>query len=191
MTGTPIADQALAAVPPQYLPERTVPGAQLAIPTPAEVAEILGVRRIDMRAWIMALAEQEQFEETDTEEAGLSILRSIFTAQSSEQVFAAMDMKSAEDLIGKEPGAGSQVLEFTTAFPLSSTFEEGPSCFAVFSCADITTHEPVSFSCGARAVQGAMIMHMINGWTPFKARVVRRRKPTRAGFYPLNLERGI
>lgn len=191
MSDTPIADATEAGHP--YASTALAPrtATALEIPTLAEVQEILGIRKVDMRQWIMALAEQEQFEETDTEDGALSLLRGIFAAQSSEQVFDAMNMQGAKDLIGEEPGASTPVLEFHSAFPLTSTFEEGPSCFGVFSTTQLADGKPVSFSCGARAVQGAMIMHMINGWMPFKARLVRRRKPTRKGFYPLNLESGI
>lgn len=191
MTETPIADAAQAATMPAGTALAPRTATALEIPTLAEVQQILGIRRVDMRQWMMALAEQEQFEETDTEDNALSLLRGIFAAQSSEQVFDAMNMQGAKDLIGEEPGASTAVLEFHSAFPLASTYDEGPSCFGVFSTTQLADGKPVSFSCGARAVQGAMIMHMISGWVPFKAKLVRRRKPTRKGFYPLNLESGI
>jgi hypothetical protein len=192
MTETPIADAAQAAVArPGERSPAVIEGTTLAVPTQQELAAILGTRVIDMRGWISALAEQSKFEETEQEDAGLSIVRAILAAETSEQVFAAMAMRTSEELCPKDPGSRSQVMEFRGAFPLASTFEEGPSVFSVASVADVTSGEQFTFSVGARAVQAAFIAHMINGWYPFTFIMARRKKPTRAGFYPLNLERGI
>jgi hypothetical protein len=163
----------------------------LAIPTKAEMDKILGVRQIDFRAWATALLTSDTLEEEDTEEASLSILRAILTAETSEAVFAAMDLKSAEDLCGTEPGGSSNVLEISGAHPMASTFDEGPGSFAVFTARDLAEGADITFSCGARAVQAAVMTHMYQGWMPVKARLVRRSKPTRKGFYPLNLEAGV
>jgi hypothetical protein len=192
MSELPIADQAQAAVarPGDFTPA-TFPGQQLAIPTPAELEHLLGVRTIPVRSWLAALVDMERFEETNQEEAALSIVKAILTAETSEQVFATMDMLTAEDLIGKDPGARSDVLTITNGFPLASTFEEGASAFAVISAINKAEQREFSFSCGARAVQAAVVAHMIRGWMPFDCVLTRRRKPTRAGFYPLNLERGL
>lgn len=168
-----------------------VGGRELVKPTIAEIAEILGGRTLDMRAWLAALTEAERFEETDAEDASLSIVKAIVLAASSEQVYAAMDMKHAKDLCGEDPGGRSNVLRIHGAFPLESTFEDGPSCFSVISATDLAENTDLTFSCGARAVQAAIWAHMYQGWMPMTCSLVRRRKPTRNQFYPLNLESGV
>lgn len=172
-------------------PATTGPGTALAIPSRAEMAEILGTRATDFKGWVRALSDLADFVEEDKEDRGLSIVKAILTAETSEAVFAAMNLQSANDLCGTEPGGRSSVLEFTGATPLESKYEQGPSCFAIFYARDLAEGRDLSFSCGARAVQAAVIAHMVRGWMPFKASLVRRSKPTEAGFYPLNLESGV
>lgn len=167
------------------------PGTDLALPTPGELAEILGSRQLPMRQWVAALVEAEQFEEGDEEDASLGMVRSILLAASSDEVFAAMNVVSVKDLIGDQPGAQSNVFEIRGAQPLKSTFEEGASAFAIITAFDMAEQLPVTLSTGARSVQAAIIAHQVRGWMPFKARFTRKRKPTRSGYYPLNLERGI
>lgn len=166
-------------------------GTDLAIPTPSELAQLLGQRRIPMDRWITTLVTEERFEETDKEDPALGMLRSILLAESSEAVFAAMNVVSVKDLIGPEPGASSNVFEIRGAQPLESTFDEGPGAFAIIHAFDLAEQLPVTLSTGARSVQAAIIAHMINGWMPFKGKFTRKRRPTQAGYYPLNLERGI
>jgi hypothetical protein len=165
--------------------------AALEIPTLAEVAQIVGAQPLDVRGWIAALAAGEQFEETDTEDAAASIVRAILTAGSVEEMFGAMSVTSVKEMLGDEPGAASNVFEIYQGKPLASTFDEGPSCFAVFKARDLAEGTPCTLSCGARAIQAAFLAALINGWLPLRGRFVRRRKPTRRGFYPINLEQGI
>lgn len=167
------------------------PGTDLALPTPGELAEILGSQQLPMRQWVSALVDAERFEETDEEDASLGMVRSILLATSSEEVFAAMNVVSVKDLLGTEPGAQSNVFEIRAAQPLKSTFEEGASAFAIITAFDLAEGQPVTLSTGARAVQSAIVAHMVHGWMPFKAKFTRKRKPTRSGYYPTNLERGI
>lgn len=167
------------------------PGAELAIPDRAEIAKLLGARVIPVREWIGALTEQERFEETDSEDAALGIVRQILLAESPGQVFSAMQALSVKELLGEDPGARSSVFEIRGATPLASSFEEGVSCFAIIDAINLAEREHVTLSCGARAVQAAILAHMINGWMPMRAVFTRRRKPTRRGFYPVNLESGV
>lgn len=169
----------------------TAPGAELAIPDRAEIAQLLGARVIPVREWIAALTEQERFEETDSEDAALGIVRQILLAESPGQVFSAMQAVSVKELLGDDPGARSSVFEIRGATPLASSFEEGVSCFAIIDATNLAEREHVTLSCGARAVQAAILAHMLNGWLPMRAVFTRRRKPTRRGFYPVNLESGV
>jgi hypothetical protein len=182
---------AQAALPTEEPPApEAAPGTALEMPTQEQILDLLKPRSIPFLSWAAALMDQGDFAEEEAEASGLGIVASILTAATSEDVFAAMDMYGAERLIGTEPGGRSGLLEITGAIPLASTFDEGPSCFCIVSATVSETGERIQFSCGARAVQAAIMKHMSQGWLPFKAMLVRRRKPTRAGFYPINLERG-
>lgn len=190
-TSSKTEETELFAPLPGQLGSPAAPGTALAVPTSAEIAELIGVRTIDYKGWIRALVDLEQFEEENKEDRGLSIVKAIILAETSEQALAAMNLRSAEDLIGKEPGNASNVLEITGAIPLESKYDDGPSAFAIISARDLAEGSDFSFSCGARGVQAAIISHMIHGWMPLKCRLVRRSKPTAKGFYPLNLEAGV
>lgn len=191
MSDTPIGDQAAAGHPYAEGLDVVRPAAVATMPDQAELEQLLGARVLPVRQWIRALTDVEQFEEADEEDASLSIVRAILLAQTSEQVFSAMNITNVKAMIGEDPGARSNVLAITDAIPLRSTFEEGPSCFAVINARDLAESVDVTFSCGARAVQTAILAHIIHGWMPVKCRIVRRLKPTRSNFYPLNLEMGI
>lgn len=191
MSDTPIADQVVADGQIVPGPRAAPAGTELAPLTPAELQSILGARVIPVREWALALVDAEQFEEDPSEDAAFGVVKAIMLANSSEAVFAAMDMRTGDDLIGKEPGARSNVLEIYGAFPMVSRFEEGASCFSIVRAKDLAEGVEFSFSTGARAVQAAVLAHMVQGWTPFKAVLTRRSRPTQKGFYPLNLDRGI
>lgn len=167
------------------------PGTELEMLRPGELATLLGTHVIPVREWVRALAEQEAFEESDEEDAALGIVRQILMAKTSQEAFAAMNTLSVKDLLGDKPGAATNVFEFYGASPLKSTFEEGVSCFCVIRALDLSENTLVTMSCGSRAVQAFLIAHMVQGWMPVKARFVRRLKPTRNGYYPVNLEAGI
>ena len=167
------------------------PGTELEVINPAELPALLGVTTIPIRAWIGALVEAEQFEEADEEDAQLSMVRAILLAETPAQMFASMTVLSVKDLLGDDPGARSNVFEIYGATPLKSTFAEGASCFAIIRARDLAEGVDVTLSCGARSVQAAIVGHMIHGWLPAKAVFTRKRKPTRSGFYPVNLESGI
>ena len=102
-----------------------------------------------------------------------------------------MQALSVKDLLGDDPGARTSVFEIRGATPLASSFEEGVSCFAIIDAWNLAEKTPVTLSCGARAVQAAILAHIIHGWLPMRAVFTRRRKPTRKGFYPVNLESGV
>jgi hypothetical protein len=191
MSDTPIGDATQRASVTTLPTSLDLPRTELAIPEPAELAQLLGARVLPVKKWIGALVEQERFEETDEEAAALSIVRAILLADTPESMFAAMNTQSVDDLLGKEPGARSNVFEIRSATPLASTFDEGPSVFAVISARDMAEGVDVTLSCGARAVQTAILAAQLRGWLPLKAAFERKRKPTRAGYYPINLVAGI
>lgn len=192
MSTTPIGDAAAAdTAAPRGDVFTPAPGRELAVLTPAEVTDLLGAHRLPVKAWLAALAEQEAFEETDAEDASLSILRAIMTAETPAAAFAAMQALSVKDLLGDEPGARTNVYELRGATPLASTFEDGPSCFAVIDAFDLAEQVPVTLTCGGRAVQAFCLAAEVRGWLPVKVVFTRRRKPTRKGYYPVNIEAGI
>lgn len=192
MSEQPIEEAARkAAKQPDPAPPAAAPGTGLAVMDRAEIDKLLGAHVIPVRDWVAALVEQEAFEESETEDASLSIVRAILTAASPEAAFAAMQCISVKDLLGDDPGARSNVFQINGARPLASTFEEGPSCFCVIDAIDLAERQAVTLSCGARAVQAFLVGAIINGWLPTRAVFTRRRKPTRRGFYPVNLEAGV
>jgi hypothetical protein len=171
-------------------PAADPPGTALDVLTPQVIAGILRPHAIPYRDWAAALLNDDEFEEGDDGGGVVSIIAAILTAETSEQALAATDMQNAVSLIGEEPGARSGWLEIYDGIPLKTTYEKGAPCFAVISYVDLETGTRRQFSCGARAVQGVLLKHMWQGWLPFRCVLTRRRKPTRSGFYPLNLEAG-
>jgi hypothetical protein len=169
---------------------RPAANTDLAVPDLAEVQKILGAQAIPFKEWALAVAKGQEFPTEAEEDPGFSIVAAILTARTSAEVFAAMDLKRTEDILDNGPGARTPVMEISGAIPLASTFEEGPGAFSVVKARWLAEAENFTFSVGARAVQAAIMAHMINGWMPFTCVLVRRRTPTRAGYYPLNLEAG-
>lgn len=191
MSDTPIADQAAVAhIAGQHAPDPQ-PGTALAMPQLADIQRIMGTRIIPVVDWANALIEADLYDADTEEDTAFGLVKAIMLAESSEEVFARMDMRTAKEMLGEEPGARSNALEIYGAFPLKSTYEAGASCFAVVHCRDLAEGVQFSFSTGARAVQAAVLAHMVRGWCPFKATLTRRRRQTQKGFYPLNLERAI
>jgi hypothetical protein len=186
--GEGTADSPRTAPRARQEPAGAAPGTAVDTIDRAAVLALLKPHAIPFVTWAGALMEQATFEEEASDQAGLGIIASILTAATSAETFAAMDMYGADRLVGDEPGGRSPLLEITGAIPLESTFDEGPSCFAIFSAVVVETGESIQFSCGARAVQASVMKHMFEGWMPLRAFLVRRKKPTRKGFYPLNLE---
>lgn len=172
-------------------PQAGYDGAELAVPSRDEMAAIIGANPIDYRAWVRALITDEAMEETDTEEASLTLVRAILAAETSEAALGVTSVISVKELLGETPGARSNVYEITDVRPMASTFDEGPGSFVVISARDLAEGVDVTLSCGARAVQAVLMKHKYEAWLPLKAMFTRRLKPTRAGFYPINLEAGV
>jgi hypothetical protein len=165
-------------------------GAALAIPDAAQIAMLLDAKALPVVQWAGALLQRTEYEEDAGSDPGLDIVAAILGAETSVEVLAATSMRTVNDFIGTEPGAHSPLLRIHGAKPLASTFEEGPSCFAVIDCEIVAGGERFKLTCGARAVQAAILAHVYRGWLPFECILTRRLKPTRKGFYPLNLEAG-
>lgn len=174
-----------------------VPGRQLAATTgtvavtsPTTIEQLLEGRAIPLIAWGQALMNTAAYEDSAESDPTLDIVAAILGAETSAEALAATSMRTVEDLIGTEPGAHSPLLRIHGAKPLASSYEQGPSCFAVIDAEIPETGERFKLTCGGRAVQAAILAHTYRGWLPFEAVLVRRLKKTRAGFYPLNLEAG-
>lgn len=188
---TETADDPIGWARPQVPAQETGPGTELAIPDRDQILAVLGTRQVDYTAWAKALITGDPLEEDATDDAGLSIVRAILLAETSGQALAAVNMVTTDELIGTEPGARSNVLEIYSARPLASTYEDGAGSFCVIDARDLAEGRDLTFSCGALAVQTVLLACQMNGWMPLKCRLTRRAKPTRRGYYPLNLEGGI
>lgn len=139
--------------------------------------------------WAKSLLDDNEFDDSEASPER-DIVAAILAAETSEQAMAVTSMRSAEDLIGREPGGHSQLLRIHGATPLKSSFAEGAPVFCVIDCESVAEGDRFTLSCGGRAVQAVILAHVHRGWLPFTCILTRRLKPTRAGFYPLNLEAG-
>lgn len=173
-----------------FLLEPYAPAGTVATVTPGEIEQLLQARALPVVQWAQALLNKAEYEEDADTDPALEIVAAILGGTTSAEILAATNMKTAEDLIGTEPGGHSPLLEITDARPLKSTFTAGPSCFCVIGATIVATSEQFKFTCGARGVQAAILAHVYRDLMPFQAILVRRLKPTRAGYYPLNLEAG-
>jgi hypothetical protein len=165
-------------------------GTALAVTDEAQIAQLLEGRALPIVAWAGALLDRAEYEDDAASNPTLDIVAAILGAETSAEVLAATSMRTVEDLIGTEPGAHSPLLRIHGAKPLASTFEDGPSCFSVIDVEAVASGERFKLTCGARAVQAAILAHVYRGWLPFECILTRRLKATRRGFYPLNLEAG-
>jgi hypothetical protein len=163
---------------------------QVAVPDATTIEQLLEGRALPVLQWAAALMDRAEYEDDAASNPSLDIVAAILGAETSAEALAATSMRTVEDLIGTEPGAHSPVLRIYGAKPLASTYEQGPSCFAIIDAEAVASGERFKLTCGARAVQAAILAHVYRGWCPFDAVLTRRLKKTRAGFYPLNLEAG-
>ncbi len=183
----PLADP--LAVPGEgTLPGSATPGTELATITPAQIEALIAphaMRYVDVAA---ALLNNARYEEEPDAGGASSIVASILTATSSDAALKAAQMDNAESLIGTDPGTRSDRMIIRKGLALESAFDEGVPCFMVISAVWKATGEPFQFTSGARAVQATVLKHTFEGWLPFECVLTRRRKATRKGFFPLNLE---
>lgn len=181
----PIERQALAAT--------AVPAATIALAERIDLDQVLALLRpkaIDLTKWLIALASDTDFEAQDAPDASLNIMTQILLAESPAAALSATAMENAQSLGVIQPGDCSPLLEIREAIPLPSSYEEGASTFAVVRAINTETGSPVTFSCGSKAAQMVLIKFIGEGWMPFRAVLSMRRKPTKNGFYPLNLQAG-
>jgi hypothetical protein len=163
---------------------------QLARVSDDAIAALFDQRPLDVIGWAKALAQDAQFEDDGDNSPELDMVIAILTAQTSEEAFAVTNVKHAEDLVGDQPGGHGPLMTITGARPLKSTFAEGPACFCIIDATIKASGEAIKLTCGGRSVQALVLTHVNRGWLPFDAILTRRLKPTRNGFYPLNLEAG-
>ncbi|HEY6277149.1 MAG TPA: hypothetical protein VIX86_12550 [Streptosporangiaceae bacterium] len=171
-------------------PAASQPGTELAVLSRAEVDLLLAPYTVSLQEWLKMLLTDAEFPEVEQDEIGIGLLASILTAETSEEALRALDLQRAKVLAGGEPGGHSPLLEITGARALRSTFEDGPSCYAIVQATILATGERIQFTTGARAVQAVIVKHIGEGWLPFRALLSIRRQATQRGFYPLNLEAG-
>jgi hypothetical protein len=196
MRMTSIEQEAAAAVAARTTqdtpapPEGAGPGSAVALPVRAVIDRLLDQHTTSVEEWAISLLTDADMESSDPEDATLNILAQILTARSSAEVLASLELTRAKDMCGGEPGGHSPLLEIRGVRPMASTFEDGAKCYVIVSAIYVHNGETVSFTTGAKAVQAAILAHVANGWMPFQALLEIRRKPTAAGFYPLNLVAG-
>lgn len=166
------------------------PGAALEVPFGAVVEQLLAQHTISLTTWVTALVTGNEYETGDPEESVIGILAQILTARSSDEALASLELDRAKAMCGGEPGGTSPLLEIRAARPMKSRFDEGAPVYCIVDAVYVHNGEQVRFTTGAKAVQGAIIAHIGNGWMPFQARLEIRRLPTAAGYYPLNLIAG-
>jgi hypothetical protein len=166
------------------------PGGQLATVDDNAIAALFDQPALDIVGWARALAQNAAYDDDGDASPELDMVIAILSASSSAEAMAVTNVRTAEDLIGTEPGGHSPLLQITGARPLKSTFKEGPPCFCIVDATIKATGEAIKLSTGGRTVQAVILAHVNRGWLPFEAILTRRLKPTRAGFYPLNLEAG-
>lgn len=183
-----VQEQGGRVVVPGNVPAATT--GTVAVNDPTTIEQLLEGRAIPLIQWGQALMNTAAYEDNAESDPTLDIVAAILGAETSAEALAATSMRTVEDLIGTEPGAHSPLLRIYGAKPLASSYEQGPSCFAVIDAEIPATGERFKLTCGGRAVQAAILAHSYRGWLPFEAVLVRRLKATRRGFYPLNLEAG-
>jgi hypothetical protein len=179
------------ALVPTALFDPAEAGGQLAVPDRAAIVAMLGAQPVPFEQWLRSLLTEERFEEADHDAAAFSIARAVLLAETSEAALSALTLVSVGTDMCVKPGDRSSVIEFRGARPMLSTFEDGPGCFAIIDGHDLAEDRPLTMSCGGRGVQLVLMKHMMEGWMPFRGVLVRRLKPTQAGYYPVNLEQGI
>jgi len=174
-----------------FTPARANGSTALAIPGHPEIEELLAPYTLNLTTWIKGIFTQDDFPDSDPEEATLAMLAQILTAESSEEALNVFQLDRARELCGGEPGGRSPVLEFTGARALKSDYAEGAACYAIISAVKVAEGEKIRFTTGSRAVQTVVAAHMLRDWMPFKGALEIRRERTKRGFYPLNLVAGI
>lgn len=165
-------------------------GGQLVTPLSARIEALLQPYTISLDEWAEALFSVAEFPDQDPDEATFGMLAQILLANSSSEILASMELDRARALAGDEPGGHSALLVISGARPMKSEFEEGPSCYVIVDASYKADGKPARFTTGARAVQAAILAHAARGWLPFEAVLEIRRRPTRRGFYPINLVAG-
>ena len=117
----------------------------------------------------------------DPDAVAARIMRQTLDANSAEALFGEPETWKAEDHIG-EP------LQFHSVAWLPSERAEsgGFPIFGVFSVADLSGETHV-LTCGAKSVVQKQAKADAEGWLPRWLSIVKAEKPTRAGYYPLDV----
>jgi hypothetical protein len=71
---------------------------------------------------------------------------------------------------------------------MRSTFEEGPSVYAVLDAERIDNEEAVKVTCGSVNVMTQLLRLQTMGAFPQKVKIVKSARPTKSGYYPYWLQ---
>jgi hypothetical protein len=145
---------------------------------------------LNIDEWAEALFSVSEFPESDPDDATNAMLAAILMAETSEEVLASMELNRAKEMCGDEPGGHSPLLTIYGARPVKSEYEDGANCYIIVDARYKVDGRSARFTTGARAVQAAILAHVVRGWLPFDAMLEIRRERTRKGYYPLNLVAG-
>jgi hypothetical protein len=165
-------------------------GGTLAVTFSARIDQLLQPFTLNIDEWAEALFKAAEFPETDPDDATNAMLAAILMAETSEEVLASMELNRAKEMCGDEPGGHSPLLTIYGARPVKSEYEDGANCYIIVDARYKVDGKSARFTTGARAVQAAILAHVVRGWLPFDAMLEIRRERTRKGYYPLNLVAG-
>lgn len=148
--------------------------------TPATVDQALTSAQVVAYMRDPRSVDVENFVE-DPDAVAARILRRTLDANSPDALFGEPEVWHAEDHLG-------QPLQFVeVAWLPSDRAEQGGSpIYGAFNVAD-TNGETHVLTCGARSVVLKLAKADVEGWLPLWLRIVRADKPTKGGFYPLDV----
>lgn len=132
----------------------------------------------DMRAQLLGA---RPLETASPEDAAREIMMRIMEAKSVEDALSNQSIDGWQDYIGQPVILESMKLN-------SSTFEEGPACYGVFSITVCATGERKIVTCGATNVLAQAIVIGELGGYPVRVRLVESGRVTVNGFRPCWLE---
>lgn len=167
---TPVADD--VAPPSNLLPAPKTAQeliAQLAGPEP------------DALDVLQCIAGQADFEDTNAEDSVRSIMARILTSPDVDSALRQGQTVKADDLKGVP-------LEVTGVRWSKSTFDKGPTVFAIMYAHREDTNENVVVACGGQQVMTQLWYVWQKDEWPIRVKIVPSARPTAAGYYPLWLE---
>lgn len=120
--------------------------------------------------------------EEDPEEIERQIIGQILSAETVDEVLASGTTTPARDILERPIVMGD--VKF-----LNSEYEQGAPFFAVIDAVDVQTGERLPVSCGGKKVLAQLLKCKSHGWFPQKVVFRQSARPTKAGYFPLRLEK--